>query len=81
VRHRMQIGHLRKATTTPAKPERKVHDGPGTRFGYVRVSSTERDLAVQREVLRRPGVDIIFEEQASGTKRDGRTESHWPSGL
>jgi DNA invertase Pin-like site-specific DNA recombinase len=29
---------------------------------------------VQREALARAGVSVIFEEKASGTKRDGRTE-------
>jgi Resolvase, N terminal domain len=42
--------------------------------GYGRVSSTDQALAVQREALGRTGVNVIFEEKASGTKRDGRTE-------
>ena len=61
-----------------AKPERKTngHDTQrsGKRFGYARVSSTDQDLAVQRAALGRAGVNVIFEENASGTKRDGRTE-------
>jgi DNA invertase Pin-like site-specific DNA recombinase len=46
----------------------------GKLFGYPRVSTTDRDLARQREALKLAGVAVIFEEKASGTKRDGRTE-------
>jgi DNA invertase Pin-like site-specific DNA recombinase len=46
----------------------------GKMFGYARVSTTDQDLALQREALERAGVNAIFEEKASGTKRDGRTE-------
>ena len=46
----------------------------GKLIGYARVSTTDQDLTVQREALRRAGVGVIFEEKASGTKRDGRTE-------
>ena len=46
----------------------------GKLIGYARVSTTDQDLKVQRETLKRGGVDVIFEEKASGTKRDGRTE-------
>jgi DNA invertase Pin-like site-specific DNA recombinase len=48
----------------------------GKLFGYARVSTTDQDLALQREALERAGVNAgtIFEEKASGTKRDGRTE-------
>jgi DNA invertase Pin-like site-specific DNA recombinase len=48
----------------------------GKLFGYARVSTTDQDLALQREALERAGVNTIFEEKASGTKRDGRTELH-----
>jgi hypothetical protein len=34
----------------------------------------DQDLALQREALEGTGVNTIFEEKASGTKRDGRTE-------
>jgi DNA invertase Pin-like site-specific DNA recombinase len=46
----------------------------GKLFGYARVSTTDQDLALQREVLERAGANPIFDEKASGTKRDGRTE-------
>jgi DNA invertase Pin-like site-specific DNA recombinase len=46
----------------------------GKLFGYARVSTTDQDLALQREALERAGVNAIFEEKASGMKRDGRTE-------
>jgi len=46
----------------------------GKLIGYARVSTTDQDLKVQREALRRAGVGVVFEEKASGTKRDGRTE-------
>jgi DNA invertase Pin-like site-specific DNA recombinase len=38
------------------------------------VSTTDQDLAVQRQALALAGVGVIFEEKASGTKREGRTE-------
>jgi DNA invertase Pin-like site-specific DNA recombinase len=47
---------------------------PGKLIGYARVSTVDQDLAVQRQALRSAGVGVIFEEKASGTKRDGRTE-------
>jgi DNA invertase Pin-like site-specific DNA recombinase len=46
----------------------------GKLFGYARVSTTDQDLALQRAALERAGVNTIFEEKESGTKRDGRTE-------
>src|SRR5262249_62006398 len=51
----------------PARKARKL-------FGYASVSTTEQDLAVQRNALNLAGVGVIFEEKASGTKREGRTE-------
>jgi DNA invertase Pin-like site-specific DNA recombinase len=36
--------------------------------------SADQDLTVQREALRKAGVQVIFEEKASGTKRDNREE-------
>src|SRR5262245_38571404 len=46
----------------------------GKLFGYARVSTTDQDLGLQREALERAGVNAIFEEKASGTKRGGRIE-------
>jgi DNA invertase Pin-like site-specific DNA recombinase len=46
----------------------------GKLFGYARVSSVDQDLTVQREALRKVGVQAIFEEKISGTKRDNREE-------
>ena len=46
----------------------------GKLFGYARVSTTDQDLALQRKALERASVNTIFEEKASGTKRDGRPE-------
>ena len=46
----------------------------GKLIGYARVSTADRDLAVQRQALMDGEVGVIFEEKASGTKRDGRTE-------
>jgi predicted site-specific integrase-resolvase len=59
-----------KATTTLSV---STAEG-GKLIGYARVSTTDQDLAVQRQALGDAGVDVIFEEKASGTKRDGRTE-------
>jgi DNA invertase Pin-like site-specific DNA recombinase len=47
---------------------------PWKLFGYARVSTTDQDLALQREALESAGVNTVFEEKASGAKRDGRTE-------
>jgi DNA invertase Pin-like site-specific DNA recombinase len=57
-------------TQTP-KRSTGVH---GKFFGYARVSSSEQDLTIQREALVGAGVHVIFEEKASGTRRDGRSE-------
>ena len=62
----MQAKAAKKSAETPR--------APGKHIGYARVSTTDQDLTVQREALRRAGVGVIFEEKASGTKRDGRTE-------
>jgi DNA invertase Pin-like site-specific DNA recombinase len=61
----MKAGQQKSEST--ARKSRKL-------FGYARVSTTDQDLALQREALERAGVNTIFEEKASGTKRDGRTE-------
>ena len=62
----MQAKAAKKSAETPR--------APGKLIGYARVSTTDQDLTVQREALRRADVGVIFEEQASGTKREGRTE-------
>jgi len=43
-------------------------------YGYIRVSTLDQDLTVQREALIGAGVkpDLIIKEKASGTRRDGR---------
>jgi len=46
----------------------------GKLLGYARVSSVDQDLTVQQEALRKAGAQVIFEEKASGTKRDNRDE-------
>jgi DNA invertase Pin-like site-specific DNA recombinase len=55
------------------KPESTARKS-GKLFGYARVSTMDQDLALQREALKLAGVRVVFEEKASGTKRDGRTE-------
>jgi DNA invertase Pin-like site-specific DNA recombinase len=58
----------------PGSDKAAAGGGRGKLFGYARVSTTDQDLSVQREALHDAGVGTIFEEKASGTKRDGRTE-------
>jgi DNA invertase Pin-like site-specific DNA recombinase len=62
--------HAKAAKRTAAE----APQGLGKLIGYARVSTTDQDLGVQREALRLGGVGVIFEEKASGIKRDGRTE-------
>jgi predicted site-specific integrase-resolvase len=62
-----------KANATIASSARTA-EGAGKLIGYARVSTADQDLAVQRQALALAGVGVIFEEKASGTKRDGRME-------
>jgi DNA invertase Pin-like site-specific DNA recombinase len=39
------------------------------RFGYARVSTTEQDTALQVKLFRSAGVDVFFEDAASGVKK------------
>jgi DNA invertase Pin-like site-specific DNA recombinase len=40
--------------------------------GYARVSTSDQDLTIQLEALRRAGAETIHEEKRSGTSREGR---------
>ena len=42
------------------------------RWGYARVSTSDQDLAVQREALTAAGCDNVLAEQVSGASRQGR---------
>ena len=44
------------------------------RYGYARVSTTDQDLALQREALARAGCAVIREEKVSGSSRQGREQ-------
>ena len=57
--------------TRATKADRKT---AGKLLGYARVSTADQNLTIQRQALKGAGVATIFEEKASGTKRDGRTE-------
>lgn len=46
----------------------------GRKIGYARVSSADQDLSLQQAALECHGCGIVFEEKASGTKRDGRDQ-------
>ena len=39
------------------------------RFGYARVSTTEQDTSLQVRLFRSAGVDVFFEDSASGVKK------------
>ena len=52
-------------------PRRATNHPP---VGYARVSSFDQDTGIQRDALDRAGCNVIFEEQRSGTQREGRAE-------
>ncbi|MBB3020426.1 DNA invertase Pin-like site-specific DNA recombinase [Microvirga lupini] len=43
-------------------------------YGYARVSTSDQDLTVQIEALKRAGCEIVRSEKITGTTREGRTE-------
>ena len=43
-------------------------------YGYARVSTTDQDLTIQEESLKRAGCDVIRSEKMSGTTTTGRKE-------
>lgn len=45
-----------------------------TKLGYARVSTTDQDLTVQLEALKKAGCSVIREEKVSATSRNGRHE-------
>jgi DNA invertase Pin-like site-specific DNA recombinase len=45
-----------------------------TTFGYARVSTTDQDLGVQTDALKRARCDVIRSEKVSGISTQGRTE-------
>lgn len=49
-------------------------EGKMATYGYARVSTTDQDLSIQVQALRKAGCDIIREEKRSGTTREGRSE-------
>lgn len=47
------------------------NEGGGTiTYGYERVSTAAQELAVQTEMLKQEGCEVIYEEKFTGTKTD-----------
>ena len=44
------------------------------KIAYIRTSSVQQNLDVQRETVTKVGVDKIFEEQVSGASTDNREQ-------
>ena len=45
-----------------------------TAYGYARVSTTDQDLTIQIDALRKAGCEVVREEKRSGATREGRAE-------
>lgn len=43
-------------------------------YGYARVSTTDQDLTIQQEALKKAGCTVVRSEKATGTKLEGRRE-------
>jgi DNA invertase Pin-like site-specific DNA recombinase len=43
-------------------------------YGYARVSTTDQDLTIQQEELKKAGCKVVRSEKVSGTSREGRAE-------
>jgi len=43
-------------------------------YGYARVSTTDQDLTIQEDALRKAGCTVIRSEKVTGTKLEGRRE-------
>jgi DNA invertase Pin-like site-specific DNA recombinase len=48
-------------------------------YGYARVSTTDQDVAFQVAKLKEAGCEIIRQEKATGTSRDGGRLSDGPA--